>query len=131
MWERWKDKRGNLAYFLIGIQCHDCALKYRSSFELLNCIARCALGRISSHNGALLEEPPLGSLTGGAVGSGGSSKSTNNIGANPKTCPVPTFLSIWAMQESGLPIDLNPEMRQICLPFLERILGAEKYDTYR
>ena len=44
---------------------------------------------------------------------------------------MPTFLSIWAMQESGLPIDLEPAMRRACLPVLRRLLGPAKYEEYR
>ena len=46
-------------------------------------------------------------------------------------CPVATFTSVWAMQESGLPIDLDPAMRRACLPVLERLIGTAKYEEYR
>ena len=46
-------------------------------------------------------------------------------------CAVATFTSIWAMQESGLPIDLDPAMRRACLPVLERLIGPAKYEEYR
>ena len=46
-------------------------------------------------------------------------------------CPVATFTSVWAMQESGLPIDLDPAMRRSCLQVLERLIGPAKYEEYR
>ena len=68
---------------------------------------------------------------GGNKGNKTSTAASNGTAEVRRSCPVPTFLSIWAMQESGLPIDLEPAMRRACLPVLRRLLGPAKYEEYR
>jgi len=81
----------------------------------------------------VLDDPPLGSH-GGEGPAAGSSQEAEDSGKHGSVtpCRMPlTFLSIWAMQESGLPIDLSPDLRRVCLPLLERVLGLEQYKQYR
>ncbi len=46
-------------------------------------------------------------------------------------CPVPSFLTLWAMERSGLPVQVKPDMRAVCLPVLERVLGRDEYERHR
>ena len=62
---------------------------------------------------------------------GGARGGSSTASAAAAACPVSTFVSVWAMLESGLPIDLGEGMRRACLPALQAILGPEQYERYR
>ncbi|GAX76846.1 hypothetical protein CEUSTIGMA_g4292.t1 [Chlamydomonas eustigma] len=69
---------------------------------------------------------------GSSAGDGGA-LSTSVEGSNTWSdgCPVNTFLSIWSMRESGLPIDMISNMLDVCMPVLQSLLGAQEFEQYR
>ncbi|GAX76845.1 hypothetical protein CEUSTIGMA_g4291.t1 [Chlamydomonas eustigma] len=71
-----------------------------------------------------VDESLLPTLTDGRISGIGTS-------APHARCPVPSFLSIRAMQENGLPIDMEPSMQEACLPVLERLLGPSLLQQYK
>lgn len=48
------------------------------------------------------------------------------------TCRDPdTFLRLWAMKESALPIDLDPKLVADCMGVLRTVLGPQLYTKYK
>ena len=73
--------------------------------------------------GKLVEDGPIFQASVRAAANSSSSDTSNSTTAASSSgppslskgwCPVPTFISTWAMLESGLPIDLDPAMNATC-----------------